>query len=38
VIYADDGRPVEVSVLVKGSHLHELRYEQALSSGSTPAT
>ncbi|OKI67846.1 GntR family transcriptional regulator [Micromonospora sp. CB01531] len=38
VICADGGRPVEVSVLVKGSHLHELRYEQQLLQGSTPAT
>ncbi|MGW0506183.1 GntR family transcriptional regulator [Micromonospora sp. NPDC003241] len=28
VIRSAAGRPVEVSVLVKGSHLHELRYEQ----------
>ncbi|MFJ8578964.1 GntR family transcriptional regulator [Micromonospora sp. NPDC093277] len=38
VIYAASGRPVEVSVLVKGSHLHELRYEQQLLSGPTSAT
>ncbi|MGN9774914.1 GntR family transcriptional regulator [Micromonospora sp. H33] len=33
VIHTDDERPIEASVLVKGSHLHELRYEQQLSDG-----
>ncbi len=37
VIHAEGGHPIEVSVLVKGSHLHELRYEQRLSDGPTPA-
>jgi GntR family transcriptional regulator len=27
VVYSDDDRPVEVSILVKGAHLHELRYQ-----------
>ncbi|MEO3775677.1 GntR family transcriptional regulator [Micromonospora sp. B11E3] len=30
VIRSSDGRPVEVSILVKGSHLHELRYHQPI--------
>ncbi|MDG4794884.1 GntR family transcriptional regulator [Micromonospora sp. WMMD1082] len=30
VIRSIDDRPVEASVLVKGSHLHELRYRQSL--------
>ncbi|MEV0155342.1 GntR family transcriptional regulator [Micromonospora sp. NPDC050686] len=30
VIYAEAEQPVEVSVLVKGSHLHELRYDVRL--------
>lgn len=38
VIHADGGRPVEVSVLVKGGHLHELRYEQQLFHGPGPTT
>jgi GntR family transcriptional regulator len=28
IIYSDDERPVEVSVMVKGGHLYELLYEQ----------
>lgn len=28
VIYSDDQRPVEVSVLIKGAHLYQLRYRQ----------
>ena len=28
VIYSDDDRPVEVSVLIKGAHLYELLYRQ----------
>ncbi|MER7455417.1 GntR family transcriptional regulator [Micromonospora sp. NPDC126480] len=32
VICSVDGRPVEASVLVKGSHLHELHYRQRLDS------
>ncbi|SCE67575.1 transcriptional regulator, GntR family [Micromonospora viridifaciens] len=38
VIHTDGGRPVEVSVLVKGGHLHELRYDQQLSHGPMPTT
>lgn len=30
VIHDESGRPVEVSILVKGSHLHELQYRQAI--------
>jgi GntR family transcriptional regulator len=30
VVYSDDHRPVEVSVLVKGSHLYELLYRQPI--------
>jgi GntR family transcriptional regulator len=30
VIYSDDKRPVEVSVLIKGGHLYELLYHQAI--------
>ncbi|WP_026162612.1 GntR family transcriptional regulator [Kribbella catacumbae] len=29
-IYSDNRRPVEASVLVKGAHLYELRYHQAI--------
>jgi GntR family transcriptional regulator len=29
VIYSDNGRPVEASVLVKGGHLYELLYKQS---------
>jgi GntR family transcriptional regulator len=28
IVRSDAGRPIEVSVLIKGSHLHELRYHQ----------
>ncbi len=28
VIYSDDQRPVEASVMIKGSHLYELLYRQ----------
>lgn len=31
VVRSLDDRPVEVSVLVKGSHLHELRYQQRIA-------
>lgn len=30
VVYSDNSRPVEVSVLVKGGHLYELMYRQAI--------
>ncbi len=30
LVYTDDQRPVEASILIKGAHLHELRYEQAI--------
>lgn len=30
VIYAEGGRPVEVSILVKGAHLHELEYRETI--------
>jgi GntR family transcriptional regulator len=30
VVYSDDDRPIEVSVLVKGAHLYELLYRLAL--------
>ncbi|KOV85067.1 GntR family transcriptional regulator [Nocardia sp. NRRL S-836] len=30
VVYSDNDRPVEASVLIKGAHLHELRYQQAV--------
>ncbi len=26
VVYSDEDRPVEVSILIKGSHLYELLY------------
>jgi GntR family transcriptional regulator len=29
VIYSDDDRPVEASVLIKGGHLYELLYRQS---------
>jgi GntR family transcriptional regulator len=32
VIYSDDDRPVEVSVLIKGGHLYELLYRQAAAT------
>ncbi|NJP34243.1 GntR family transcriptional regulator [Micromonospora thermarum] len=35
VIRSVNGRPVEVSVLVKGSHLHELHYDQDALTQST---
>ncbi len=28
VVFSDDDRPVEVSIMVKGSHLYELKYRQ----------
>lgn len=31
VIYSDDDRPVEASVLVKGAHLYELLYRQSIT-------
>jgi len=31
VIYSDERRPVEASILVKGAHLYELCYSQAIS-------
>ncbi|GIG88879.1 GntR family transcriptional regulator [Plantactinospora endophytica] len=34
VVRAESGRPVEVSILIKGSHLHELQYRQAIPSES----
>jgi GntR family transcriptional regulator len=33
LIYSDDQRPVEASILIKGAHLHELRYEQIIDEG-----
>ncbi|MGL5830481.1 MAG: UTRA domain-containing protein [Angustibacter sp.] len=30
VIYSEENRPLEVSVLVKGGHLYELRYQQKI--------
>ena len=32
VIYSDDERPVEVSVLIKGGHLYELLYRQSAAT------
>ncbi|MEU8380648.1 GntR family transcriptional regulator [Streptosporangium sp. NPDC048865] len=32
VVYSDNARPVEVSVLVKGGHMYELRYRQTITS------
>ncbi|GAA0610932.1 GntR family transcriptional regulator [Kribbella sandramycini] len=29
-VYSDDRRPVEASILIKGAHLYELRYEQSV--------
>jgi GntR family transcriptional regulator len=34
VIYSDNERPVEASVLIKGAHLYELLYRQAVEAGS----
>lgn len=31
VIYSDDDRPVEVSILIKGAHLYELMYREAIN-------
>ncbi|MFI6498722.1 GntR family transcriptional regulator [Nonomuraea typhae] len=31
VVYSDDRRPVEASILVKGGHLYELRYWQTIT-------
>ena len=33
VIYSDNERPVEASVLIKGAHLYELLYRQAVETG-----
>ncbi|SEP53383.1 GntR family transcriptional regulator [Amycolatopsis saalfeldensis] len=33
VIYSDNERPVEASVLIKGAHLYELLYRQAVDTG-----
>ena len=30
VVYSSDNRPVEASILVKGGHMYELRYRQAI--------
>ncbi|MFC7387174.1 GntR family transcriptional regulator [Sphaerisporangium rhizosphaerae] len=30
VVYSDDARPVEVSILIKGGHLYELMYRQTI--------
>ncbi|GAB3144183.1 GntR family transcriptional regulator [Microbispora hainanensis] len=30
VVYSDEARPVEVSILIKGGHLYELRYQQTI--------
>ncbi len=35
VIYSDNERPVEASVLIKGAHLYELLYRQATDAEST---
>ncbi len=32
VVFSDDERPVEASVLIKGAHLYELRYHQIVES------
>jgi GntR family transcriptional regulator len=32
VIYSNDPQPVEVSIIVKGGHLYELKYRQPISS------
>ncbi|MFD2350298.1 UTRA domain-containing protein [Nonomuraea ferruginea] len=32
VIYSDNAVPVEVSIIVKGGHLYELKYKQVISS------
>jgi len=32
VVYSEDERPVEVSVLIKGGHLYELMYRQTIES------
>lgn len=34
VVYSDDGRPVEASVLIKGAHLYELLYHQTVETES----
>ncbi|MBB5138794.1 GntR family transcriptional regulator [Thermocatellispora tengchongensis] len=31
VVYSDSRRPVEASILIKGGHLHELRYRQPIA-------
>lgn len=31
VIYSDADRPVEVSILIKGVHLYELMYREAIT-------
>jgi GntR family transcriptional regulator len=31
VVYSDDDRPVEASVLIKGAHLYELLYRQPVT-------
>lgn len=33
VVYSDDERPVEASVLIKGAHIYELVYRQAVEPG-----
>lgn len=35
VVYSDEKRPVEVSILVKGAHLYELQYRQEIPPGNT---
>lgn len=32
IVYSDNDRPVEASVLVKGAHLYELRYRQTVAT------
>lgn len=32
IVYSDDARPVEVSIIIKGGHLYELRYRQAIDA------
>jgi len=34
VVYSDDERPVEASVLIKGAHLYELLYRQTVATES----
>lgn len=34
VVYSDDERPVEASVLIKGAHFYELLYRQNVATES----